>query len=72
MVRKHLEGSLARVTFRPINRFLEAITGLLQAARREGGGDGRFRSIRMIMFLIADTLDFPRADPDVAVQPARF
>ena len=66
MVRAHLEGILAWVTSRQTNGFLEAINGLFQAAKRKARGYGRFRTIRMIIFLIAGKLDFSRINPYVA------
>ncbi len=66
MIRSHLEGILAWVTSRQTNGFLEAINGLFQAAKRKARGYGRFRTIRMIIFLIAGKLDFSRINPYVA------
>jgi transposase len=66
MVRSHLEGILAWVDSRQTNGFLEAINGLFQAAKRKARGYGRFRTIRMIIFLIAGKLDFSRINPYVA------
>lgn len=63
MVRAHLEGILAWVTSRQTNGFLEAINGLFQAAKRKARGYGRFRTIRMIIFLIAGKLDFSKINP---------
>ena len=66
MVRSHLEGILAWVTSRQTNGFLEAINGLFQAAKRKARGYGRFRTIRMIIFLIAGKLDFSQINPYAA------
>ncbi len=66
MIRSHLEGILAWVTSRQTNGFLEAINGLFQAAKRKARGYGRFRTIRMIIFLIAGKLDFSRINPYAA------
>lgn len=66
MVRAHLEGILAWVTSRQTNGFLEAINGLFQAAKRKARGYGRFRTIRMIIFLIAGKLDFSQINPYAA------
>ena len=66
MVRSHLEGILAWVTSRQTNGSLEVINGLSQAAKRKVRGYGRFRTIRMIIFLIAGKLDFSRINPYVA------
>jgi len=66
MIRSHLDGIRAWVTSRQTNGFLEAINGLFQAAKRKARGYGRFRTIRMIIFLIAGKLDFSRFNPYVA------
>ncbi|MGH8229543.1 MAG: ISL3 family transposase [Steroidobacteraceae bacterium] len=66
MIRSHLDGIRAWVTSRQTNGFLEAINGLFQAAKRKARGYGRFRTIRMIIFLIAGKLDFSRINPYVA------
>ena len=65
MVRTHLEGILAWVTSRQTNGFLEAINGLFQAAKRKARGYGRFRTIRMVIFMITGKLDFSRINPYV-------
>ena len=66
MIRNHLEGILAWVASRQTNGFLEAINGLFQAAKRKARGYGRFRTIRMVIFMIAGKLDFSRINPYVA------
>ena len=65
MVRSHLEGILSWVTSRQTNGFLEAINGLFQAAKRKARGYGRFRTIRIVIFMIAGKLDFSRVNPYV-------
>ena len=65
MIRAHLEGILAWVTSRQTNGFLEAINGLFQAAKRKARGYGRFRTIRMVILMIAGKLDFSRINPHV-------
>ena len=65
MIRTHLEGIFAWVTSRQTNGFLEAINGLFQAAKRKARGYGRFRTIRMVIFMIARKLDFSRINPHV-------
>ena len=65
MIRAHLEGILAWVTSRQTNGFLGAINGLFQAAKRKARGYGRFRTIRMAIFMIAGKLDFSRINPYV-------
>jgi len=66
MIRSHLEGILAWATSRQINGFLEAINGLFQAAKRKARGYGQFRTIRMIIFLIAGKFDFSQNNPCVS------
>jgi transposase len=68
MIRNHFEGVLAWVTSRQTNGFLEAINSLFQAAKRKARGYGRFRTIRMVIFMIAGKLDFSRLNPH-AFQP---
>lgn len=63
MIRKHFEGVLAWVETRQTNGFLEAINGLFQAAKRKARGYGSFRTIRMVIFLIAGKLDFSTLNP---------
>ncbi|MFO1467906.1 MAG: transposase [Steroidobacteraceae bacterium] len=43
-------------------RLLEAINGLFQAAERKARGYGTFRTIRMVIFLVAGKLDFSRLE----------
>lgn len=66
MIRNHFEGILSWVETRQTNGFLEAINSLFQAAKRKARGYGRFRTIRMVIFLIAGKLDFSRLNPYVA------
>ena len=66
MIRSHFDGILAWVHSRQTNGFLEAINGLFQAAKRKARGYGRFRTIRMVIFMIAGKLDFSRINPYVA------
>ena len=65
MIRSHFDGILAWVHSRQTNGFLEAINGLFQAAKRKARGYGRFRTIRMVIFMIAGKLDFSRINPYV-------
>lgn len=65
MIRDRFEGVLAWVTSRQTNGFLEAINSLFQAAKRKARGYGRFRTIRMVIFMIAGKLDFSRLNPHV-------
>ncbi|MFO1466423.1 MAG: transposase [Steroidobacteraceae bacterium] len=66
MIRKHFEGVLAWVETRQTNGFLEAINVLFQAAKRKARGYGTFRTIRMVIFLVAGKLDFSKLNPYVA------
>ena len=50
---------------RQTNGFLEAINGLFQAAKRKARGFGRFKTIRMVIFLIAGKLDFTKINPNM-------
>lgn len=68
MIQRRMEGILAWVTSRQTNGFLEAINGLFQAAKRKARGYARFRTIRMVIFMIAGKLDFFRLNPH-APQP---
>jgi len=65
MIRKHLEGILAWVHTRQTNGFLEAINGLFQAAKRKARGYGRFRTIRIVIFLLAGKLNLSSLNPYV-------
>jgi transposase len=65
MIRNHFEGVLAWVTSRQTNGFMEAINSLFQAAKRKARGYGRFRTIRMVIFMIAGKLDFSKLNPHV-------
>lgn len=66
MILNHFEGVLAWVNSRLTNGFLEAINGLFQAAKRKARGYVRFRTIRMVIFLIAGKLDFSKINPYLA------
>lgn len=69
MVRTHLEGIVAWTRTRQTNGFLEAINGLFQAAKRKARGFGRFKTIRMVIFLIAGKLDFSKVNPKMVELP---
>ena len=43
-----------------------AIHRAVQAAKRKALGHGRFRTIRMVIFMIAGQIDFSRINPYVA------
>ena len=66
MIRAHLDGILAWVNSRQTNGFPEAIHGLFQAAKRKARGYGRFRTLRMVIFMIAGELEFSRINAYVA------
>jgi transposase len=63
MIRAHLDGIVSWTRTRQTNGFLEAINGLFQAAKRRARGFTRFRTIRMVIFLIAGKLDFSSINP---------
>ena len=72
MIRTQFEGILAWVTSRQTNGFLETINGLFEAAKRTARGYGRFRTIRMVIFMIAGKLDFSSINPYVTAQPTLY
>jgi len=59
---------VAWTTSRQTNGFLEAISGLFQAAKRRARGFTRLSTIRTVIFLIAGKLDFTPINPH-ASQP---
>jgi len=69
MIRSHLDGIVAWTRTRQTNGFLEAINGLFQAAKRKARGFGRFKTIRMVIFLIAGKLDFTKVNPKMVELP---
>jgi hypothetical protein len=62
-IRDHIEGIVAWAQTSQTNGFLEAINGLFQAAKRRARGYGRFDTIKTVIFLIADKLDFQAINP---------
>ena len=66
MIRSHFDGILAWVHSRQTNGFLEAINGLFQADKRKARGYTRFKTTRVVIFMIAGKLDFSRINPYVA------
>jgi transposase len=60
LVRRHFDGIVAWTQTRQTNRFIEAINGLFQAAKRKACGYARFETMRVVLFLIAGKLDFSR------------
>jgi transposase len=69
MIRSHFDGIVAWTRSRQTNGFLEAINGLFQAAKRKARGFGRFKTIRMVIFLIAGKLDFTKFNPKMVELP---
>jgi transposase len=63
MVRKHLDGIVAWVRSRKTNGFLEALNGLLQAAKRKARGYTRLSTARTVIFLLACKVDFRKMNP---------
>jgi transposase len=61
LIRDCPEGFVARVQTRQTNGFLEALRGIIQAAKRKARGYGRFSTIRTVIFPIAGKLDCKRA-----------
>jgi transposase len=66
MIRTHLDGIAAWTQTRQTNRFLEAINGLFQAAKRKARGYGNFSTIKTVVFLLAGKLDFSKINPHAA------
>ena len=66
LVRNHLEGIVAWARTRQTNRFLEAINGLFQAAKREARGYGNLSTISTVVFLLAGKLDFSKINTHAA------
>jgi transposase len=63
LVRRHLEGIVAWAQTRQTNGFLEALNGLFQAAKRRARGFTRVSTIKTVIFMIADKLDFVALNP---------
>jgi transposase len=63
LVRRHLDGIVAWAQTRQTNGFLEALNGLLQAAKRRARGFTRMDTIKTVIFLIAGKLDFGALNP---------
>ena len=63
MIRSHLQGIVAWAQTRQTNRFMEAINGLFQAAKRRARGFTRIATIRIVIFLIAGRLNFQAINP---------
>ena len=65
-VRKHLDGIAAWARTRQTNGFLEALNGLIQAAKRKARGYRSFQTMRTVIFLVAGKLDFDKLNPQIA------
>lgn len=63
MIHSHLDGIVAWAQTRQTNGFLEAITGLFQAAKRRAHGFTRIATIKTVIFLIAGKLVFSVINP---------
>lgn len=66
MIRKHLHGIAAWARSRQTNGFLEALNGLVQAAKRKARGYRSFQTMRTVIFLVAGKLDFQAINPHTA------
>ena len=66
MIRAHLDGIAAWARTRQTNGFLEALNGLIQAAKRKARGYRRSKTMRTVIFLVAGKLDFDRLNPHLA------
>jgi transposase len=67
LVRRHIEGIVAWAQTRQTNGFLEALTGLFQAAKRRARGFTRRPTIRTVIFPIVGKLDFHAINPHAAL-----
>ena len=63
MMRKHLNGIVARTQTRQTTGFIEAINGLFQAVPAD---TLRFQTMRTALFLIAGKLNFSEINPHTA------
>jgi transposase len=61
MIRKHFDGIVAWPQTRQTDGFLEALNGLLQAARRRARGYAILETMRTVLFLIAGKLTSGRS-----------
>ena len=66
MIRKHLDGIAAWARTRQTNGFLEALNGLIRAAKRKARGYRSFQTMRTVIFLVAGKLDFDRLNSHLA------
>jgi transposase len=66
MIRRHFDGIVAWTQTRQSDRFIEALNGLFQAAKRKARGYTRFATTRTVLFLIAGKLDFTPINPHAA------
>ncbi|MGF6931001.1 transposase [Paraburkholderia sp. UCT70] len=63
LICRHFDGIVAWTQTRRTNGFIEAINGLIQAAKRKARGYTRFTTMRTVLFLIAGKLDFSSFNP---------
>lgn len=69
LIRRHFEGIAAWAQTRATNGVLEALNRCFQAAKRKTRGYSRLATIRTVIFLLADKLDFARVNPHFGAQP---
>lgn len=69
MVRNNFEGIVAWAQTRQTNGFIEAVNGLFQASKRKARGYVRFKTIKMVIFLIAGKLNYGGVNPHMQNQP---
>ncbi|MGF6921653.1 transposase [Paraburkholderia sp. 40] len=63
LICRHFDGIVAWTQTRQTNGFIEAINGLIQAAKRKARGYTRFTTMRTVLFLIAGKLYFSSFNP---------
>lgn len=63
MIRTHFDGILAWTQTRQTNGLLEALNGLLQAAKRRVRGYANLETMRTVLFPIAGKLNFASINP---------
>jgi transposase len=67
MILDHFDGIVAWAQTRQTNGFLEALNGLFQAAKRKARGYGNFVTMRIVVYLVAGSLDFTAINPHAKV-----
>jgi transposase len=63
MIRRHFDGIVAWTQTRQTNRFIVALNGLSQAAKRKGRGYTRFATMLTCAVPHCRQLDFSRLNP---------